>query len=98
MSFQDFVSKHATHKAILWENDSLQLACFFDLIDQEFLVQEYRYFSARLDLKDAVKSSKQAHALFRGEETLSLWGKIQLLCMWWCLTVKSDSCWSTAEI
>ena len=84
MSVKDFVSEHATpDKAILSENNSLPLACFFELNDQEFIVQEYRYLSTPFHLNtgfsirptsiDAVKTPEQAHGLFRGEETEALW-------------------------
>jgi|UniRef100_A0A7S4G6C0 hypothetical protein len=84
MSVKDFVSKHSTpDKAILSDNDTLQLACFFDLSEQEFIVQEYQHLSAGFDLKDGfsirpfsidvAKSSEQARALFPGEKTEALW-------------------------
>ena len=80
MSIKDFVSKQSSpDHAILSDYNSLRLASFFDLSEQEFIVQEYRYLSAGFDLKDgfsirpssidAVKSSEQARALFSGEET-----------------------------
>ena len=88
MSVKNFVSKHVTpDKAILLENESLQLACFFDLNDQEFIVQQSKHLSAGFDVKigfsihptsiEAVKSPKQARALFCGQETEALWVTFQ---------------------